>query len=119
VTELIKSIVNLMKSSDIKHIVNIGTMGAVQGRKKYPGLSAYTSSKAALASLTELLYEELQPFGIKINYLALGAVETEMFNEAFPGSKAPLKPDDIASYIVNFALNNWRYINGKIIEVGL
>ena len=119
VAELIKGCVQLMQSSEIKHIVNVGTMGAIQKRKKYPGLSAYSSSKAALAALTELLYEELKPYGITINYLALGAVETEMFKEAFPDGKAPLTPDEIAKYIAEFALQDWKYMNGKIVEVSL
>lgn len=117
VYELIRQSLNLLETSKIKHIVNVGTMGAVQGRSKFRGMSAYISGKAALANLTESLAVELKDKGIKTNYLALGAVETSMFREAFPGQKAPLSPEEMAGFIADFALNGWKYFNGKILPV--
>jgi NAD(P)-dependent dehydrogenase (short-subunit alcohol dehydrogenase family) len=66
------------------HIVNIGSMGGYQGSQKFAGLAYYSASKAALAVLTECLAEELREAGIRINCLALGSVQTEMLQEAFP-----------------------------------
>ena len=117
VYELIRQTLDLFDSSSMKHIVNIGTMGAVQGSIKFKGMSAYISSKAALANLTESLAAELQDKGIKINYLALGGVETKMFREAFRGQKAPHTPGEMAEFISDFALNSWKYFNGKILSV--
>ncbi|MCK9203082.1 MAG: SDR family oxidoreductase [Bacteroidales bacterium] len=99
------------------HIVNIGSMGGIAGAKKRPGLSAYTSSKGALAALTEILAEELAPRDIRVNCLALGSVQTDMFANAFPGMKAVLAPAQIAQYIADFATTGHRYFNGKILPV--
>ncbi len=99
------------------HIVNIGSMGGVQGSMKFPGLSAYSSSKAALATLTECLAEEFRDRNIAVNCLMLGAVQTEMFEEAFPGEKTEMTPLLMAAYIRDFALVGANFFNGKIIPV--
>ncbi|SHG04049.1 Short-chain dehydrogenase [Salegentibacter echinorum] len=99
------------------HVVNISTMGGVQGSVKFPGLSAYSSSKAAVITLTELLAEEYKEKGPAFNVLALGAVQTEMFEAAFPGMQAPLSAKEMAEYIVDFSLNGNKYYNGKLLQV--
>jgi NAD(P)-dependent dehydrogenase (short-subunit alcohol dehydrogenase family) len=99
------------------HIVNISSMGGWQGSAKFPGLSAYSSSKAALAILTECLAEEFRGRNISVNCLMLGAVQTEMFEEAFPGEKTEMTPKEMAMYIRDFALTGASYFNGKIIPV--
>lgn len=101
------------------HVVNISTMGAVQGSVKFPGLSVYSSSKSATVNLTELLAEELKDHGPRINAVALGAVQTEMLEEAFPGYIAPLQPDEMAEYLVDFGLNGWKYFNGKVQQASI
>lgn len=101
------------------HIVNISSMGGFQGSAKFPGLSLYAASKGALAILTECLAEELKNKNIKTNCLALGAVQTEMLAEAFPGYEAPVKPDEMAAFIKNFALTGHHVYNGKILPVSL
>ncbi len=99
------------------HVVNISSMGGVQGSMKFPGLSAYSSSKGALITLTEMLAEEYKENGPSFNVLALGAVQTEMLAEAFPGYKAPLQPAEIAGYIANFSLTGHKFYNGKLLQV--
>jgi NAD(P)-dependent dehydrogenase (short-subunit alcohol dehydrogenase family) len=101
------------------HIVNIGSMGGFQGSVKFLGLSIYSSSKAAVASFTECLAEELKDTQIKTNCLALGAAQTEMLNEAFPDYKAPLSAKEMAEFIADFSLNGHKWINGKVIPVSL
>jgi NAD(P)-dependent dehydrogenase (short-subunit alcohol dehydrogenase family) len=101
------------------HIVNISSMGGFQGSVKFSGLSAYSTSKAALVSFTELLAEEYKESKIKVNCLCLGAVQTEMLNEAFPGYSAPLSAKEMASYITDFALQAHKFMNGKIIPLSL
>lgn len=103
----------LPKFDQTSHVVNVSTMGAVQGSVKFPGLSVYSSSKSATVNLTELLAEELKENGPRINAVALGAVQTEMLEEAFPGYIAPTQPDEMAAYLVDFGLNGWKYFNGK------
>ena len=114
---LIQQLLSNLKKSKIAHIVNIGSMGGVQGASKFPGLSAYSSSKAAIASLSECLAEELKKDNIKVNCLALGAVNTEMLSSAFPGYTAQMQPKDMAKYIVRFAMKDYQFINGKIIPI--
>lgn len=99
------------------HVVTISSMGGIQGSMKFPGLSAYSSSKGAVITLSELLAEEYKEQGIAFNVLALGAVQTEMLEEAFPGYQAPLNPENMAEYIADFALNGNRYFNGKVLQV--
>ncbi|MCD4732369.1 MAG: SDR family oxidoreductase [Bacteroidales bacterium] len=101
------------------HIVNISSMGGYQGSMKFPGLSLYAASKGALAILTECMAEELKDREIKVNCLALGAVQTEMLSEAFPGFKAPLKPEQMAGFIKSFAVTGHHVFNGKILPVSL
>ena len=101
------------------HIVNISSMGGVQGSKKFSGLAAYSASKGAVAVLTEVLAEELMEDGIRVNCLALGSVQTEMFEKAFPGVKATLNPQQMAHYIADFAVTGHKYFNGKIIPVSI
>jgi short-subunit dehydrogenase len=101
------------------HIVNISSMGGVQGTVKFAGLTAYSTSKAALCSFTELFSEEFKNSTIKMNCLALGAAQTEMLEEAFPGYVAPLSAEKMAEYIADFALKGHTWFNGKIIPVSL
>ena len=99
------------------HIVNITSMGGINGAAKFTGLSAYSSSKGAVNILTELLAEEYKEKGPSFNALAFGAVQTEMLEEAFPGLKAPISAKEIADFILDFSLQGQKYFNGKIIPV--
>ncbi len=115
--ELIKMLIPFMGIEGRSHIVNIGSMAGFQGSSKFKGLVWYSTSKAALACLTECLVQELNGRNIAINCLALGSVQTEMLAEAFPGYTAPVNPAQMAEYIVNFAINSGKLINGKVIPV--
>jgi NAD(P)-dependent dehydrogenase (short-subunit alcohol dehydrogenase family) len=99
------------------HVVTISSMGGVQGSMKFPGLSAYSSSKGAVITLVELLAEEYKDKGVAFNVLALGAVQTEMLEEAFPGYQAPLSAAEMAAYIKEFALTGHKFYNGKLLQV--
>lgn len=99
------------------HVVTISSMGGIQGSLKFAGLAAYSSSKGAVITLSELLAEEYKEQGIAFNVLALGAVQTEMLAEAFPGYQAPISAADMAKYIVDFTLTGNQYYNGKVLEV--
>lgn len=101
------------------HILNISSMGAFQGSVKFPELSAYSTSKAGITSFTELFAEEYKETKIKMNCLCLGAVQTEMFEAAFPGAQAPMQADEMAKFIVEFALNTGNYFNGKVLPVSI
>lgn len=112
---MIKHIVPLM--SEGGHIVNIGSMGGYQGSSKFSGLSAYSASKGALAILTECLAEEFKDKNIKVNCLALGSSQTEMFEAAFPGVDANTLAFEMGRYVAEFAQNGAKFYNGKILPV--
>ena len=99
------------------HVVSISSMGGIQGSAKFAGLSAYSSSKGAIITLSELLAEEYKEQGISFNVLALGSVNTEMLQEAFPGYEAPLSALEMAQYIFDFTLTGNKYYNGKVLSV--
>lgn len=101
------------------HILNISSMGGYQGSAKFPGLSAYSVSKGALSILTESLAVELGEQQISVNALCLGAVHTEMFEQAFPGMQAPVSSEEMGEYIAYFSLNGSTFYNGKILPVAL
>lgn len=99
------------------HVVAISSMGGIQGSLKFAGLAAYSSSKGAVITLMELLAEEYKERGISFNVLALGSVQTEMLEEAFPGYQAPISANEMADYIYNFTLTGNKYFNGKVLQV--
>lgn len=115
VAALIQAVLPFMNKDG--HILNISSMGGVQGSVKFPGLSAYSSSKGALITLTELLAEEYKETGPSFNVLALGSVQTEMLEEAFPNFSAPVSASEMAQYIMDFSLTGNKFYNGKILQV--
>lgn len=99
------------------HVINISSVGGVQGSVKFPGLSIYSSSKGALTVLTECLAEEFKETSYRFNTLALGAVQTEMLEEAFPSYKADISPSQMANFIIKFALEDGKLFNGKTVTI--
>ncbi|MEF3080140.1 SDR family NAD(P)-dependent oxidoreductase [Winogradskyella poriferorum] len=115
VSEMTRIVLPFMKQDG--HVVTISSMGGIQGSMKFPGLSAYSSSKGAVITLTELLAEEYKETGPQFNVLALGAVQTEMLKEAFPDYQAPITAIEMAEYISDFSLKGNKYYNGKVLQV--
>ena len=109
----------LEAKGDRSHIVNISSIGGVQGSSKFAGLSSYSSAKGALCVLTECLAEEFKDKNIAVNCLALGAVQTEMLAKAFPGYEAQVGAKEMAKYVYDFATSGHHYFNGKILPVSL
>jgi short-subunit dehydrogenase len=101
------------------HIVNVGSMGGFQGSSKFGGLASYSTSKGALTTLTECLAVELLPHNIHVNCLCLGAVQTEMLQQAFPDYKAPLTAEQMGKYLIQFATEHTPFYNGKILPVAV
>ena len=115
VAELTKTMIPFMQKGS--HVVTISSMGGIQGSLKFPGLAAYSSAKGAVITLSELLAEEFKEQQIVFNVLALGAVQTEMLEEAFPGYEAPISASGMASYIFDFSLTGNKFYNGKVLQV--
>jgi 3-oxoacyl-[acyl-carrier protein] reductase len=114
---LIQATLPLLKASGKASIVNVTSMAAVQGGSKFGGLSMYSASKGALATLTESLAEEFETDGIRVNALAFGAVQTEMLEEAFPGYQAPITAEGMGKFFKWFVLEGSKYFNGKMLPV--
>ncbi|MEX1213021.1 MAG: SDR family oxidoreductase [Balneolaceae bacterium] len=105
--------------ADPSHIVMIGSMGGYQGSAKFPGLSAYSATKSGVSILAECLANELAPLGIHVNSLCLGAVQTNMLEQAFPGFEAPVSAPDMGRYIAGFLTEGDRFYNGRVLPVAL
>lgn len=101
------------------HILNISSMSGFQGSLKFPGLSAYGAAKAAVIGLSEVLSAEFSDANISVNCLAIGAVQTEMLAEAFPGFEAPVSAEQMGSYIADFIIRGHQFYNGKVLPVAL
>lgn len=108
-------------------IINIASMTSLFG---IPYVSAYTSSKAAIAGLTKQLATEFSPFGITVNAVAPGFIDTAMSRKAFEGdperkrkvlSRTPMNelglPEDVANAVVFLASPAARYLTGVILPV--
>ncbi|MDP5107076.1 SDR family oxidoreductase [uncultured Polaribacter sp.] len=115
VAEITKNLIPFLQKGS--HVVTISSMGGIQGSMKFPGLAAYSSAKGAVITLSELLAEEYKEQQIAFNVLALGAVQTEMLEEAFPDYKAPLSAEEMASYIFDFSLTGNKFYNGRVLQV--
>ena len=113
---LTQKLLPLMKNT---HTIMISSVGGVEGSMKFAGLSAYSSSKAALNCLTEMLSEEFKGSANVFNCLALGSVDTEMFNSAFPSATASATPKEMSDYIVSFAEKAPKIMRGKIISLSV
>jgi NAD(P)-dependent dehydrogenase (short-subunit alcohol dehydrogenase family) len=119
VVRLLQALYPQLRASGQAHVLNVGSMGGFQGSSKFAGLAAYSSAKAALANLSELLAEEWRPEGIAVNCLALGAVHTEMLATAFPGYQAPIDAATLADFMAYFACKGHLFFNGKVLPVAL
>ena len=97
--------------------MNIGSIGGLSGYSKFPGLSVYSSSKGALSILTECLAEELKEDGVVVNCYALGSVQTEMLEQAFPGLEASSKAEEMAVYLADQLRSNKGLVNGKNLPI--
>ena len=117
--QITQALLGLLRAAQGAHVLHISSMGGVQGSVKFPGLSAYSSSKGALAVLTECLACELEPDKISVNCLALGAVQTEMLSKAFPDYTAPMRPEEMANCVTWMLCKGHRFFNGKILPASI
>ncbi len=107
-------------------IINISSIIGVEGNR---GELVYSATKGAIISLTKSAAKELAPFGIRVNSVAPGYVETDMFINAAKtkenierhianiGLKRLATPDDIAEACVFLASDRSEYITGQILGV--
>ena len=96
-------------------IINIAS---VVGRKGDAGRAPYRASKAALINFTETLAAEAKEFGIDVNAICPGAVQTDMSVEIYAGQVPSyvMPPEDIAALAKFLASDESRAITGTAID---
>jgi NAD(P)-dependent dehydrogenase (short-subunit alcohol dehydrogenase family) len=123
---LIAALVPGMVSRGSGVIISISSGSAVVGT---PRRAAYAATKGAIDAATRSLAIELGPHGIRVNSVAPGVVDTEMWarNKAIPGvveeieALTPLRrwatPEDIADVVAFLASDAARFVTGETVCV--
>lgn len=98
-------------------IVNIGSVSGIRGIPKFPGLSAYVTSKYAVMGLTESMALEGWARGIRVHCLAPGSVETQLLRGVAPEAETNLKPRDIAETVWRVCAEDQRHLTNTVTEI--
>lgn len=102
-------------------------MSSVSGKFALPGQSVYSATKGAVNSMTQTFAKELAGYGIRVNAVAPGFIETEMI-EAIPEEKReeylkniPMhrlgKAEDVANVVAMIASDAFSYMTGQVITL--
>jgi 3-oxoacyl-[acyl-carrier protein] reductase len=124
VMELLQLAVRVMKKQEGGSIVNIASIIGVSGNA---GQLAYSASKGAVIAMTKSAAKELAPINVRVNAIAPGMIDTEMFHSIGEGRIAERiaqigmnrlgNPDEVAQTCMFLASDMSRYITGQIIGV--
>jgi len=98
-------------------IVNVASISGVPGPEKFPGWVSYCASKAAVIGMTEALAVEVKQFGIRVNSVSPGSVDTKMWAEASGGAPAAMTAAEVAEVICFLASDRARAVNGQDVHV--
>jgi NADP-dependent 3-hydroxy acid dehydrogenase YdfG len=94
-----KLVIPLMKQREEGHIINLSSIAGTTGIEN---MSAYCGTKFAVRGISQSIYKELRPFGIKVTCIYPGSVKTNFF-DVFPNvtlNDSMMRPEDIATTIV-------------------
>ena len=94
-------------------IVNVASISGMPGPQKFPGFAAYCASKGAVISFTEALAVEIAEYGVRVNAVSPGSVDTQMWAAASGGAPAAMTPQEVAETILFLASNASRPMNGQ------
>jgi 3-oxoacyl-[acyl-carrier protein] reductase len=111
-----RAVLPTMMAQRYGKIINLSSLG---GRHGAAGRTPYRPTKAAIISFTECLAAEVKEFGIDVNAICPGAVETDMLRE-ITGGRLPPKvavPEDIAAVAVFLASEEGKGITGTGVDV--
>jgi len=121
---LIAALLPSMLAAGRGAIVNLSSVSGIVGT---PRRAAYAATKGAVDAFTRSLAMELGPAGIRVNSVAPGVVDTDLWarNKAIPGvveqieAQTPLRrwatPEDIAGVVVFLASDAARFVTGETI----
>ena len=93
-------VIPYMKKQQRGHIINISSVAGTQG---IAGMAAYCATKYAVRGLSQSLFKELRPFGIKVTCVYPGSVKTNFFDkiDSVEVHDNMMMPDEIASTILH------------------
>ncbi|MFQ5486697.1 MAG: SDR family oxidoreductase [Desulfobacterales bacterium] len=121
-----RQVLPLLKAQKSGKIVNVSSINGLRGKF---GQTNYSASKAGIIGFTKAVAKEVGAFGINVNAVAPGLIETAMLREAEARDKIielaldeiVLKrvgqPEDLAHVIVFLASEKARHITGEVIKV--
>jgi len=98
-------------------IVNVASISGVIGPEKFPGFVSYCASKAAVIAMTEALAVEVKQYGVRVNSVSPGSVDTRMWAAASGGAPAAMTPEEVAEVICFLASDQARAVNGQDVHV--
>jgi NAD(P)-dependent dehydrogenase (short-subunit alcohol dehydrogenase family) len=98
-------------------IINISSLSGIKGTEKFPGYSAYTVSKHGVIGLTEALAVEGRNYGIRVNAVAPGAINTAMLKKAAPLLKSSTNPEQVAEVIASLCEDKNSCLTGAVVEI--
>jgi NAD(P)-dependent dehydrogenase (short-subunit alcohol dehydrogenase family) len=98
-------------------IVNVASISGVIGPEKFSGWVSYCASKAAVISMTEALAVEVKEFGVRVNSVSPGSVDTRMWAAASGGAPASMTADEVAEVICFLSSDRARAVNGQDVHV--
>lgn len=121
---LTQLVAKMMMKRKTGAIVNMSSVTALDNQG---GWTAYGSSKSAMMSFTRTIARELAPFGIRVNAVAPGLIETQMGGEMDEKFQAEMiartdlgrkgKPEEVANLIAFLASDEASYITGQVIRI--
>lgn len=121
VTQYITKIMMKQRSGSI---INISSVSAIDGNR---GQVAYSAAKAALIGATKTLSLELGDYGIRVNAIAPGVIDTEMTASLASGDYQKLvdktslnragKPDEVGNVLMFLASDLSSYVTGQIMRI--
>jgi NADP-dependent 3-hydroxy acid dehydrogenase YdfG len=93
-------VIPLMKKEQRGHIINISSVAGTQG---IPGMAAYCATKYAVRGLSQSLFKELRPYGIKVTCVYPGSVKTNFFDkiDSVELTDDMMMPEEIASTVLH------------------
>lgn len=117
---MIKAILPIMTSQKSGNIVNIASAAGLRGR---PNNSAYSASKAGIINLSQAIGDEVRHYGIRVNAVCPGPIDTEMFQNCadrdfiLAAGSDIFTPETIANAVLFCASDMSAGMNSQIITM--